>query len=385
MAQTAPLKGKIAGARPSSLTPLGQGRSSSFMVEPDVVEARIRAGMLEPGSVAALIDAGVGEHLQARGIAHDGFCIAHNNALHRINIREATGCAVTVYGQTEVTRDLMNLRTRASDQVLFEVEALAIDANDAAGVRVSFIHEGQSRTLACDYIAGCDGAHGVSRETIPPDQVRTFEFSAPAQWLGLMADVPPVHEELIYASHPRGFALCSMRSHSRSRYYLQVGEHEDANAWSADQFWEELNQRLPMDVAPGLQTGAALEMSTTPLRSVVIEPMQYGRLYLAGDAAHTVPPTGAKGLNLAIADVRLLAERLIEACRTGSDSALGTYAEDALARVWQAVRFSWQMTRLLHTVETDPASDRLRQLDLEHLLAAPEARTLIARNYAGVF
>lgn len=352
----------------------------------DYVAGRIRAGVLEQGMVDLLREAGVSQRMDREGLVHDGFALALDGQLTPIDLKALTGGqSVMVYGQTEVTRDLMAARAEAGATTLYEVRD--VQPHDLKSDRpwLTFEHQGQAFRLECDYIAGCDGFHGVARQSIPPESLTIFERVYPFGWLGILADTPPVHEELVYAKHPRGFALCSMRSPTRSRYYLQVPADEDLEQWSDARFWEELKRRLPAALAEQLVTGPAIEKSIAPLRSFVVEPMQYGRLFLLGDAAHIVPPTGAKGLNLAASDVSTLFRILLKVYREGRVDLLERYSAICLRRVWKAERFSWWMTSMLHTfADADGFSQRIAQSELEYFVGSEAGRKTIAENYVGL-
>lgn len=352
----------------------------------DYVAGRIRAGVLEQGMVDLLREAGVSQRMDREGLVHDGFALALDGQLTPIDLKALTGGqSVMVYGQTEVTRDLMAARAEAGATTLYEVRD--VQPHDLKSDRpwLTFEHQGQAFRLECDYIAGCDGFHGVARQSIPPESLTIFERVYPFGWLGILADTPPVHEELVYAKHSRGFALCSMRSPTRSRYYLQVPADEDLEQWSDARFWEELKRRLPAALAEQLVTGPAIEKSIAPLRSFVVEPMQYGRLFLLGDAAHIVPPTGAKGLNLAASDVSTLFRILLKVYREGRVDLLERYSAICLRRVWKAERFSWWMTSMLHTfAEADGFSQRIAQSELEYFVGSEAGRKTIAENYVGL-
>ncbi|MAM58580.1 MAG: 4-hydroxybenzoate 3-monooxygenase [Salinicola sp.] len=350
------------------------------------VLGRIRAGVLEQGMVDLLREAGVGTRLDAEGIPHDGFELALGERRVRIDLAALTGGRrVTIYGQTEVTRDLMAARQAAGLTTLYESEDVRLHGLDSESPALTFTHNGDSMRLSCDYIAGCDGFHGVSRQSIPAARLQTFERDYPFGWLGLLSDTPPVHDELIYSSHERGFALCSMRSRERSRYYLQVPAGERIEAWSDDRFWEELSRRLPSDVAGKLVTGPSLEKSIAPLHSFVAEPMQHGRLFLAGDAAHIVPPTGAKGLNLAASDVGVLQRLLTAIYHQGRTDLIPRYSQTCLRRVWKAERFSWWMTRNLHRfADAADFDERIRQAEFDYFLGSRAGLTTIAENYVGL-
>jgi len=351
----------------------------------EYVLGRIRAGVLESGTVELLREAGVGARMDREGLVHRGVYIAAANRRFRVDFERLAGGTVMVYGQTELTRDLYEARDAVAAPTLHEVDGVQIHGADSASPRVSFMHDGREHAVACDYIAGCDGYHGVSRETIPADSRREYERTYPFGWLGLLSPTPPVSDELIYASHQRGFALCSMRNSGLSRYYLQVPLDNRLEQWPDAAFWEELKRRIPQDAADRLVTGASIEKSIAPLRSYVAEPMRWGRLLLAGDAAHIVPPTGAKGLNLAASDVYYLWQALLRHYRDGDDEGLERYSETALARVWKAERFSWSMTRLLHRF--DDQSDferRMQQAELAYLESSQAAQASLAENYIGL-
>jgi len=382
----------IIGAGPSGLL-LGQllhnAGIQTLILErqsADYVAGRIRAGVLEQGMVDLLREAGVSHRMDREGLVHDGFALALDGQLTPIDLKALTGGqSVMVYGQTEVTRDLMAARAEAGATTLYEVRD--VQPHDLKSDRpwLTFEHQGQAFRLECDYIAGCDGFHGVARQSIPPESLTIFERVYPFGWLGILADTPPVHEELVYAKHSRGFALCSMRSPTRSRYYLQVPADEDLEQWSDARFWEELKRRLPAALAEQLVTGPAIEKSIAPLRSFVVEPMQYGRLFLLGDAAHIVPPTGAKGLNLAASDVSTLFRILLKVYREGRVDLLERYSAICLRRVWKAERFSWWMTSMLHTfAEADGFSQRIAQSELQYFVGSEAGRKTIAENYVGL-
>jgi p-hydroxybenzoate 3-monooxygenase len=351
----------------------------------DYVLARIRAGVLEAGCVELLRSAGAGARMDSEGILHEGISIAFANRAFRIDFRQLTGGAVTVYGQTEVTRDLYAARAAIGAETLHEVDAVQILGADSDSPAVSFVHAGREQRIDCDFIAGCDGFHGVSRNTIPATLRREFERVYPFGWLGLLAQTPPVSEELIYACHERGFALCSMRNPQLSRYYLQVPLEDSLEKWSDQAFWDELRRRIPAAAAESLVTGASIEKSIAPLRSFVAEPMRWGRLFLCGDAAHIVPPTGAKGLNLAASDVYYLSRALRQHYLDHDDQGIADYSATALSRVWKAERFSWSMTRLLHRFSDQSDFDvRMQQAELEYLESSSAAQTALAENYIGL-
>jgi len=352
----------------------------------DYVLSRVRAGILEQTTVALLDEAGVGERLHREGLVHQGIYLSTAGQRQHIDLHALTGGrSVTVYGQTEVTRDLMDARAAAGLVTLYEADQVAL--HDVAGTNpsVSFVRHGRREELQCEFIAGCDGFHGVSRQSIPAELLKTFERTYPFGWLGVLADTPPVAHELVYAQHERGFALCSMRSKTRSRCYVQCNISDSVEQWSDARFWEELRRRLDPVTAAAIEPAASIEKSIAPLRSFVAEPMRHGRLFLAGDAAHIVPPTGAKGLNLAVSDVRYLARALTEHYREGSDHGLDQYSQTALRRVWRAERFSWTMTRLLHSFPDQGGFDqRLQQAELDYLLSSTAAQTSLAENYVGL-
>ncbi|WP_417769277.1 4-hydroxybenzoate 3-monooxygenase [Stappia sp.] len=350
------------------------------------VLSRIRAGVLEQGTVDLLRQAGVGARMDRKGLVHDGVEISFHNRRLRLDLAGlAGGRTVTVYGQTEVTADLYAARDAMGGTVLHEAEDVALHDLESASPFATFTLDGETHRIDCDFIAGCDGFHGVSRRSIPEDRLKLFELVYPFGWLGILADVPPVSDELIYASHEKGFALCSMRSSTRSRYYIQCPLDEKVGDWSDDRFWEALAGHLPADVAARLVTGPSIEKSIAPLRSFVAEPMRHGRLFLAGDAAHIVPPTGAKGLNLAVSDVHYLFEGLVAHYAAGDDQALERYSERALARVWKAERFSWWMTSTLHSFpETGPFGARMQRAEFDYLATSRAAQAAFAENYAGL-
>jgi p-hydroxybenzoate 3-monooxygenase len=346
---------------------------------------RVRAGVLEDQTVGLLDRVGAGQHLHRYGLPHDGFSLAFGGRDHRIDLFDLTGRKVTVYGQTEVTRDLMDLRKSQGFQAFYE--ASDVEIHDINGERpfVSFKQDGVSRHIDCDFVAGCDGFHGVSRKSVPADSIRHYERTYPFGWLGILADVVPVSQELIYANHERGFALCSMRSKTRSRYYIQCGIDEKLENWSDERFWDELRRRLPQNHADAIITGRSFEKSIAPLRSFVAEPMRFGRLFLAGDAAHIVPPTGAKGLNLAASDVYYLSEGLREFYQEKSSAGIDNYSVRALARVWKAVRFSWWMTSLMHRFDdTGDFGQKIQEAELDYLTHSSAASTALAENYVGL-
>lgn len=352
----------------------------------EYVLGRIRAGVLEQGTADLLREAGVGARMDAEGLVHEGVELAFHGRRDRIDLKALTGgSTVIVYGQTEVTRDLMAAREASGGTTIYEARNVQLHEVEGNAPYVTFEKDGETVTLECDFIAGCDGFHGVSRKTIPADRLTQYERIFPFGWLGLLSDTPPVSHELIYAHHPRGFALCSQRSTTRSRYYLQVPLTDKAEDWSDERFWNELKMRLPHDVAETLVTGDSLETSVAPLRSYVVEPMQYGRLFLVGDAAHIVPPTGAKGLNLAASDVGTLYRILGGVYERGRIDWLEKYSSIALRRVWKAVRFSWFMTNLLHEFpERDGFDKQMQRIDYEYYTSSNAGLRTIAENYVGL-
>lgn len=352
----------------------------------DYVLGRIRAGVIEQGMADLLREAKAGERMDREGLIHEGINVAFDGRLERLDFPEHTnGKVVMVYGQTEITHDLMKAHIdEAGGIVHFDAPAIKVEGSDTDSPRILYEQNGRRRELVCDFVAGCDGYHGVARRSLPADKIKTFEKTYPFSWLGILSDVPPVMDELLYANHARGFALCSMRSHTRSRYYVQCNTDDNVNNWSDDAFWDELRRRLPSDAADSVTTGARLEMSITPLHSFVAEPMRFGRLFLAGDAAHIVPPTGAKGLNLAASDVYYLARALLAYYKEKRTDLLDRYSDTALSRVWKAVRFSWWYTSLLHRFDDDPMSRRLQISELDYLTASDAGQTMFAENYVGL-
>jgi p-hydroxybenzoate 3-monooxygenase len=351
----------------------------------DYVLARIRAGVLEQGTVNLLASVGVDARLKAEGLPHDGFAMGFANRRLRIDLAALTGKHVTVYGQTEVTRDLMDARLAAGLTTIYDAGNVALHDFESASPRVTYEKDGVTHTLTCDFIAGCDGFHGVSRASVPSGAISLYEKVYPFGWLGILADVPPCAHELIYANHPRGFALCSMRSPTRSRYYVQVPAEEDVSAWSDQRFWDELRLRLDPEAAAAVTTGPSIEKSIAPLRSFVAEPLRFGRLFLAGDAAHIVPPTGAKGLNLAASDVHYLADGLREYYGEKSKAGIDAYSARALDRIWKSERFSWTLTMLLHRFDTiSPFEQRMQEADFRYIESSRAAQTTIAENYVGL-
>ena len=351
----------------------------------DYVLSRIRAGVLESGTVQQLRTLGLAGRIDAEGLVHDGLEIAFDGMRRRIDLGARTGGRkVTVYGQTEVTRDLMGARNGSNSQTIYQADSVVPVDFEGENPKVLFKKNFQEIEINCDFIIGADGYHGICRASVPSEAIQEFERVFPFSWLGVLADVPPVSDELIYVNHPRGFALCSMRSPTRSRYYLQCAVDEDINAWSINQFWDEVRARLDNEAAARVTTGPALEMSVAPLRSFVAEPLRFGRMFLAGDAGHIVPPTGAKGLNLAASDVYYLAGALREFYEEKSNAGLNAYSGKALARVWQAVRFSSELTALTHRYEDASRFDRRLQLaELARLTDNPAVQTAFAESYTG--
>ena len=352
----------------------------------DYVEGRIRAGVLEQGTVRLLEEAGVAGRMHSDGLVHDGFSLAADGDRFRIDLKALTGgSTVMVYGQTEVTKDLIAAAQARATPVLFEATDVALHDLDGTRPHVTFNHDGAARRLDCDYVAGCDGFHGVSRTAMPAIVLRTYERVYPFGWLGILADVAPCDHELIYSNHEHGFALGSMRSMTRSRYYVQAPLDTDLADWPDERIWDELAVRLGPQAAAQMQRGPSIEKSIAPLRSFVAEPMRWGRLFLAGDAAHIVPPTGAKGLNLAASDVAFLREALIDHCRTGSATGLDGYSARALARVWKAERFSWWFTGLTHRFpDTGDFGRRMQMAELDYIRTSHAAQTTVAENYVGL-
>ncbi len=382
----------IVGAGPAGLllgALLAKAGIETVIVEqrsPGHVLGRIRAGVLEQTTVDLLDAAGAGQRMHAEGLPHEGIELCFAGRRHRIDLCALTGGRrVMVYGQTEVTRDLMAVRAAAGLGSIHEAEGVSLHGLDGARPSVRYAKAGVAHELHCDFIAGCDGFHGVSRQSVAQTALRTFERVYPFGWLGVLADTPPVSHELVYSNHERGFALCSMRSAVRSRYYVQCALDDDASRWSDDAFWAELRLRLDPSAAEALVTGPSIEKSIAPLRSFVAEPMRFGRLFLAGDAAHIVPPTGAKGLNLAAADVGVLARAFAEHYGEGSDAGIDGYSERCLRRVWRAERFSWWFTALMHRFpETGGFGQKMQAAELGYLVESVAAATALAENYVGL-
>jgi p-hydroxybenzoate 3-monooxygenase len=348
------------------------------------VLSRIRAGVIEQVAVDLIDEAGVGARMHREGLVHDGTQICVEGKRHRIDFKALTGTSVTVYGQTEITKDLMDGRGNAGLPTVYAAYDVALHDFSTDHPRVTYRADGKDHEIRCDVIAGCDGFHGISRKSVPPGAINNFERVYPFGWLGLLSDTPPVSEELIYVRHELGFALCSMRSPTRSRYYLQCSLAEDLDAWPDERFWEGLKLRLDDEAREHLVTGPSIEKSIAPLRSFVAEPMRFGRLFLAGDAAHIVPPTGAKGLNLAASDVRYLSRALIEFFKEKSSKGLDHYSELALARVWKAERFSWWMTMLLHTFPDSGFEQKMQLAELDYIFRSKAGATAFAENYVGL-
>lgn len=349
------------------------------------VLSRIRAGILEAGFVNLMREAGAGDRLDQEGFIHDGITISFANEKLSINFKELTGSTVVVYGQTEVTRDLYDAREAAAGTIVFNAEDVVINDAGTDTPSVTYRIDGKEERLDCEFVAGCDGFHGVSRHTIPLSARREYEKVYPFGWLGVLSETPPVQDELIYSNSERGFALCSMRNANLSRYYIQCSLSDRLDDWSDKLFWEELKRRIPGDAAERLITGSSIEKSIAPLRSFVTEPMRWGRLFLCGDAAHIVPPTGAKGLNTAASDVHYLYNALMQFFEEGDQEGIEGYSERALARVWKAERFSWWMTNMLHRYPDQSEFDlKMQQADLEFLQDNKEAQSVLAQNYVGL-
>ena len=351
----------------------------------DYVLGRIRAGVLELTTVGLLEQAGVADRLHKEALVHNGTELAFDGHLHRIDFHALIGKQVTVYGQTEVTRDLMQARAGSGLSTIYEAERVSVQGFDGPSPSVRFHKDGVEHELHCDFIAGCDGYHGVSRASVPEAAITVYEKVYAFGWLGILADVPPVRHELVYAYHERGFALCSQRSTTRSRYYVQCALDDKVERWSDEAFWDELRRRLPDEVAGQVTTGPSIEKSIAPLRSFVAEPMRFGRLFLAGDAAHIVPPTGAKGLNLAASDVGYLAQALVEHYAERSPAGIDAYSQRCLARVWKAERFSWWFTSLMHHFpETGAFGRKMQHAELSYLVGSSAASCAFAENYVGL-
>ncbi|MDF1775355.1 MAG: 4-hydroxybenzoate 3-monooxygenase [Rhizobiaceae bacterium] len=381
----------IIGAGPAGLMLgrlLEQAGIDSVILErksADYVLSRIRAGVLEQGSVDMLRNAGVGARMDVEGLPHQGIELSYDGKLQRIDFMERVGRQVMVYGQTEVTQDLMDARNATGAITIYEAEDVALHEFDSSHPRVTWRKDGVEQELTCDFIAGCDGYHGVSRASVPAQAVKTFERVYPFGWLGVLVDQPPVSDELIYAHHERGFALCSMRSLTRSRYYVQVGSDEKVENWSDDRFWDELRARLNVETAESMKIGTSIEKSIAPLRSFVAEPLRFGSLFLAGDAAHIVPPTGAKGLNLAMSDVKALGAAMIEFYGEKSAAGIDHYSSKVLDRIWKAERFSWWMTSMMHVFpESGAFGLRIQQAEFNYLAGSIAAQQSLSENYCGL-
>ena len=351
----------------------------------EYVLGRIRAGVLERGFVDLMRLAGVGARMDAEGFVHDGAVIANGEENFRIDFDKHANGHVVIYGQTEVTRDLYEAREKAGGQIEYNVENVVINDAKSDATYVTFIRNGTTHRIDCDYVAGCDGFHGVSRKTIPDNVRQDFEKVYPFGWLGVLSETPPIHDELVYSRTDRGFALCSMRNENLSRYYIQVSLSDSPDDWADEAFWTERKKRIPQEFAATLITGPSIEKSIAPLRSFVTEPMRWGRLFLCGDAAHIVPPTGAKGLNTAASDIYYLYHGLLEHYQEGSDDGLDQYSDKALARIWKAERFSWSMTNMLHTFPDQSDFDkRIQQSELTFLRENEAAQTVLSQNYVGL-
>jgi p-hydroxybenzoate 3-monooxygenase len=352
---------------------------------PEYVLSRIRAGLLEEGTVRLLDEAGAGARARREGLVHHGVELAFDGARHRIDMYGATGKTVMIYGQTEVTLDLMNARKEAGLTTIYQAADVTPHDFDTDRPRVSYVKDGVSHEIACDFIAGCDGFHGVSRASVKPSAIKTYERIYPFGWLGILSDTPPVSPELIYSNHARGFALCTMRSTKRSRYYVQCPLDDDIAQWPDERFWDELKRRIDQKAADELVTGPSIEKSIAPLRSFVAEPMRFGRMFLAGDASHIVPPTGAKGLNLAASDVHYLSQALREYYDEKSSAGIDGYSARALARVWKAVRFSWWMTSMLHKFPDEGEfGARIQLAELDYVVNSKAASASLSENYVGL-
>ena len=349
----------------------------------EYVLSRIRAGVLEQGSVEVLRSVGVGNRLTHEGLVHGGINLAFAERIFRVDFQRLISRSVTIYGQTEVQKDLYEACDREKQSMVFGAEGVRLSDVDTSAPFITYLVGGERHRIDGDFIAGCDGGHGISRTMIPSGQIHERVY--PFGWLGILSETPPISDELIYNNHERGFALCSMRNPQLSRYYLQCPLDTVIEDWPDDRFWAELRHRLPPSTAEGLVPGPSIEKSVTPLRSMVTEPMSHGRLYLAGDAAHVVPPTGAKGLNLAISDVVYLARALADHYRRSSDERLRAYSDTALRRIWKAVRFSWWMTTLMHRFdEAGSFGQRIQEAELDYLASSPAAQTAMAENYTGL-
>jgi p-hydroxybenzoate 3-monooxygenase len=367
---------------------LGREGIDSVVLErrtPEYLRARVRAGLLEQGTVDVLTEAGLGDRLARERLIHEGLELAFDRRRLRIDLKALSGRTVTIYGQAEIQKDLMAAHEGRGTTIVYEAEDVSLHGLSGNQPRLRYHKAGGLHEVACDFIAGCDGFHGVSRQAIPQEVIRIYERVYPFGWLGLLSDTPPVNHELIYTNHERGFALCTMRSLTRSRYYLQVPADEEVDDWPDDRFWSELRRRIPADAAATLVTGPSIEKSVAPLRSFVAEPMRYGRLFLAGDAAHIVPPTGAKGLNLAVSDVLYLSRALTAWFKSSRSDLLDAYSDTCLARIWKAQRFSWWMTNLTHRFpEASPFERRAQFAELAYISGSKAAQTTLAENYVGL-
>ena len=349
------------------------------------VEARVRAGVLEQGTVGLLDKVGAAGRLRTHGLVHTGSRIVVDGRMQRIDLQALTGKTVVVYGQTEITKDLIAARLAAGRRIIFEAQDVAIHGADSERPHLTYHHDGRSQRIDCDIVAGCDGFHGVSRASMPSGHLKTYERVYPFGWLGILSPVPPCLHEVAYARHARGFALASMRSPALSRYYIQCALDTDLAAWPDDRIWDELKIRLGPEAAAGMTTGPLLEKGISPLRSFVAAPLRFGRLFLAGDSAHIVPPTGAKGLNLAASDAHYLSEAIVAFCRTGARDGLDGYSDLALKRVWKAERFSWWITSLMHNFHApDSFETQMQTAELDYLLSSRAAQTALAENYVGL-
>jgi p-hydroxybenzoate 3-monooxygenase len=382
----------IVGAGPSGLL-LGQllmrAGIDAIVVERQTGEyvlGRIRAGVLEQVCVDLMDEAGVGERMHREGLVHGGFEMLFGGQRHRVDLNALTGGkSVMVYGQTELTRDLMDARRESGAPTVYEARDVSVHDFDTRRPKLRYAKDGAAHEIECDFIAGCDGFHGVCRASVPRSAITEYEKVYPFGWLGLLADTPPVSDELVYVNGARGFALCSQRSHTRSRYYLQVPLTDRIDEWTDEAFWQELRLRLDDAGRDRLVTGPSLEKSIAPLRSFVAEPMRFGSLFLAGDAAHIVPPTGAKGLNLAATDVKFLCAAIVEFYRDGSEAGIDSYSERCLRRIWRAERFSWWLTSLLHRYpDAGPIEAKLQHAELDYLMHSESALRTIAENYVGL-
>lgn len=352
----------------------------------DYVLSRIRAGVLEQVCIDLLDEAGVGQRMHKEGLIHGGFDLLFKGERHRIDMNQLTGGKnVMVYGQTEVTRDLMDARQSLGLPTVYEAQNVQVHDFETAKPRVTYEKDGVTHTIECDFIAGCDGFHGVCRASAPKDKIREYEKVYPFGWLGLLSDTPPVHHELIYVNSPRGFALCSQRSATRSRYYLQVPLTDKVEDWSDEAFWDELRNRLDPEARAHLVTGPSIEKSIAPLRSFVTEPMRFGRMFLAGDAGHIVPPTGAKGLNLAATDVKYLSTAIVEYYKENSEAGIDSYSERCLRRIWRAERFSWWFTQLMHRFPGEgEIAQKFQEAELDYLIHSEAGSRTMAENYVGL-